>query len=221
MLIGSTVYAQPSAGPITITEWDGDNTIMAGANLTYEQGYTINIKGEYGNATDANWVRVTYDIYQDWAGDQPYNYEVFPYSDTSGVVDGTIDYDFTLPADAALGADYPTAVGKIIQVRVDYGSGEDTYWNVFVEITEGTSSLTQLDLEGLQVYPNPVTNGLVTINTANGLDKSVEIIDIAGKSILFQEMTSNTLDVSSLGSGMYYVKVIEDGKTGVEKLTIK
>lgn len=81
-----------------------------------------------------------------------------------------------------------------------------------------TLTTSQNQISGLQVYPNPTKNFL-NIKTDSDSTKNVEIYDIVGKKVLV-ENTQNRLDVSSLLTGMYIVKITEDGKTSTKRLVI-
>jgi hypothetical protein len=71
------------------------------------------------------------------------------------------------------------------------------------------------------MYPNPVINGKLTIiSAANGL-KKVELFDIAGRSVLQTNLTSNVLNVESVKSGIYFLRVSQDANTSTLKLIIK
>jgi hypothetical protein len=71
------------------------------------------------------------------------------------------------------------------------------------------------------MYPNPVINGKLTIiSAANGL-KKVELFDIAGRSVLQTNLTSNVLNVESVKSGIYFLRVSQDANTSTSKLIIK
>lgn len=58
---------------------------------------------------------------------------------------------------------------------------------------------------GIAVYPNP-TNGLLHVNTENYTLSSVTIMDLAGKSVL-NTTSTNTIDVSMLDAGIYYIQL--------------
>jgi hypothetical protein len=71
------------------------------------------------------------------------------------------------------------------------------------------------------MYPNPVINGKLTIiSAANGL-KKVELFDIAGRSVLQTNLTSNVLNVESVKSGIYFIKVSQKEYITTSKLIIK
>jgi photosystem II stability/assembly factor-like uncharacterized protein len=74
-----------------------------------------------------------------------------------------------------------------------------------------------ISLNGLDIYPNP-TSAIITIETlANG---SLSILNISGQQLLQQEITEpiTTIDVSTLPSGVYVVKVVGDKGVQVGKI---
>lgn len=82
-------------------------------------------------------------------------------------------------------------------------------------------SVSQNTIDGLQVYPNPVTNGKLFITTNSNDSKSVTLFDILGKQVLNTIVTDQPINVSSLNSGIYFVEITEAGKTATSKLVIK
>ncbi len=57
-------------------------------------------------------------------------------------------------------------------------------------------------IEGLNVYPNPVTNGKVNITSKNDSNKSITIFDVLRKKVLQTVLSSKELNVSSLPPGV-------------------
>jgi hypothetical protein len=91
--------------------------------------------------------------------------------------------------------------------------------NTFTSVTPtGPLSTNQNQISGLQVYPNPTKN-ILNITTDLDSTKNIEIYDMVGKKVLV-ENTQSQLDVSSLVTGMYIVKITEDGKTSTKRLAI-
>lgn len=77
-------------------------------------------------------------------------------------------------------------------------------------------------IEGFAVYPNPVNNGVFNIITMNNSSKTVQIIDMLGKEVYTEQLNTNEMvDVQHLNSGVYFLRVKEDGKTSMKKLIIK
>jgi hypothetical protein len=76
-------------------------------------------------------------------------------------------------------------------------------------------------IAGFKVYPNPVSNGKLFIETSINGEKAIAIYDTLGKQVLNTSTTSNEVNVENLLSGMYFVKVIEDNKTSYAKFIVK
>lgn len=76
-------------------------------------------------------------------------------------------------------------------------------------------------IEGLSLYPNPVSNGKVYISSKNDLDKEIIIFDVLGKKTLQTTISSRELNVSSLSSGVYIIKINEGEATATRKLIVK
>jgi hypothetical protein len=76
-------------------------------------------------------------------------------------------------------------------------------------------------IEGLSLYPNPVSNGKVYISTKNDFDKEIIIFDVLGKKVLQTVMSSKELNVSNLSSGVYIIKINEKEASATRKLIIR
>jgi hypothetical protein len=87
-------------------------------------------------------------------------------------------------------------------------------------VVDQTLAVKQNQIEGLKVYPNPVTNGTFYINTNANTTKEVVVYDVLGKQVV-KTSTTNAVNVSNLKGGVYIVKITEDGKTATRKLVIK
>lgn len=91
----------------------------------------------------------------------------------------------------------------------------------WTQVTGGTLGTNNNNIAGLRVYPNPVTNGTLFIETTANAEKSVTIFDVLGKQVLNTTTTDSSVNVNSLNSGVYIVKITEEGKTASRKLVIK
>ncbi|CAM2839709.1 T9SS type A sorting domain-containing protein [Flavobacterium frigoris] len=76
-------------------------------------------------------------------------------------------------------------------------------------------------IEGLNLYPNPVTNGKVYVSTKNDSNKEIIIFDLLGKKVLQTLINSKELNVSSLTPGVYIIKINEENATATRKLIIR
>lgn len=76
-------------------------------------------------------------------------------------------------------------------------------------------------IEGFNVYPNPVKNGKISISTKSSLEKNVVIYSILG-SVVYQKIVraNETINVNNLNTGLYFVQVEEDDKVSVKKIVI-
>lgn len=77
-------------------------------------------------------------------------------------------------------------------------------------------------IDGLNIYPNPVSTGRVYITSKSSLNKDVEIYDVLGKKVLTATLTaSKELNITSLTPGVYIIKVKEGDATSTRKLIVK
>lgn len=82
-------------------------------------------------------------------------------------------------------------------------------------------SVSDNDFKSLLLYPNPVKNGVLNMNSSINSDINVTLFDLTGKSILNSSIFNNQVDVKSLKSGVYFAK-IRSGKTEtVQKIIIE
>ena len=62
-------------------------------------------------------------------------------------------------------------------------------------------------IEGLNLYPNPVSNGKVYITSKNDSDKEVQIFDVLGKRVLQSTISNKELYIGSISAGVYIIKI--------------
>ena len=81
----------------------------------------------------------------------------------------------------------------------------------------------QQTIEGLSIYPNPVSNGklFVYITSKRSLTKTVAVYNVLGKQILTTILTGNELNISQLNTGVYILKITENNISETRKLVIK
>jgi hypothetical protein len=76
-------------------------------------------------------------------------------------------------------------------------------------------------IEGLNFYPNPVTNGKLYITSKNNEDKQIAIFDVLGKRVFQTLLTSRELNISSLSPGIYFIKIEEGDASATRKLIVR
>lgn len=93
--------------------------------------------------------------------------------------------------------------------------------NTFAEVTpQNLSSATFDQITGLKFYPNPAKN-ILNIESALNKTKEVTIFDITGKKVLESNSVVKSISIEKLISGVYNVKVVEEGKISIKKLIIE
>lgn len=83
------------------------------------------------------------------------------------------------------------------------------------------SKIQESSIEGLSLYPNPVTNGRVYIATKNDTEKEIQIFDVLGKKVFYTQLNSRELNLSSLSPGVYIIKIREEESSATRKLIIR
>ncbi|PWG05590.1 T9SS type A sorting domain-containing protein [Polaribacter aquimarinus] len=92
------------------------------------------------------------------------------------------------------------------------------------EVTSNaTVSINNNVTYGFALYPNPVTDNILTLKSLSSNSKEVHIFNVLGKRILSSIFTGTKkyIDVSELDSGVYILQVKENGKTATKKLVIQ
>ncbi len=85
-----------------------------------------------------------------------------------------------------------------------------------------TASVGDNAIEGFMVYPNPVNNKEFNIRSLSNTDRQVQIFDLLGKTVYSKEIRANeSVKISDLNTGIYILKVSEDGKTATRKLVVE
>lgn len=75
-------------------------------------------------------------------------------------------------------------------------------------------------IEGFTIYPNPSDIGYVNILTASNDIKDVTIYDLLGKQVINQT-TNSQINISSLQTGVYVIKVEQNNKVATKRLIVK
>ncbi len=105
------------------------------------------------------------------------------------------------------------------------GDGSSANDFIVTEVLETTiempSSISDLQRESLELYPNPTTDRLYVNGLSHGDQFGVEVFDMMGRKVQMGEISAGqSLSVSHLKSGTYLVN-ISDGKNAVSGKFIK
>ena len=79
----------------------------------------------------------------------------------------------------------------------------------------------QTTIEGLNIYPNPVSSDRVYITSKSSLTKEIVVYDATGKKVLQTTITGKELNISSLTTGIYMITIKEGEATATRKLIVK
>lgn len=90
-----------------------------------------------------------------------------------------------------------------------------------VGIRYNTLKTTSNDINGLTLYPNPLSGNTLYVTSNANADMSVQIFDLLGKEVVKANVISNSVNTANLQAGVYIVKITEEGKTVTRKLVIK
>ena len=79
------------------------------------------------------------------------------------------------------------------------------------------------NIEGFATYPNPITSDNFTITSNSADKKEVTIFNVLGKKVLSTTFsgTKSDINVATISSGIYILKVSEGSKMSTSKLIIK
>jgi Secretion system C-terminal sorting domain/Lamin Tail Domain len=151
-------------------------------------------------------------------------------SPTAGNFVVSTDYTVTQGSDSTIfrtifsEADYltATAIPTAFQDIVALGAENATIEFVVMRRKADNSVLSTNEnaIAGLRVYPNPART-VLNITSDSFAAKNVEIYNIVGAKVLATQVSNDTVNVSGLTTGIYMVKITEEGKTATRKLVIE
>lgn len=90
-----------------------------------------------------------------------------------------------------------------------------------VTVSNGVLKVNQNKISGLKIYPNPVTNGTLFLESDANTEKTITLFDVLGKQVLNTTTSNTTINVSALNSGVYMIKISQEGNIETRKLVIK
>jgi hypothetical protein len=77
------------------------------------------------------------------------------------------------------------------------------------------------EIDGFVIYPNPVKDGKVYVQTTSASTKNIRISDMAGKIVFTTQTENKELNIHNLPTGVYIMKVEQDGKASTQKIIIE
>lgn len=89
------------------------------------------------------------------------------------------------------------------------------------QVSPQVTSVKEVPIDGLSIYPNPASGQKVYISTRAGKSKKIEIFNVLGKNVLSVELVGNELNISSLDPGIYIMKIQEGKSSATRKLVVR
>lgn len=77
---------------------------------------------------------------------------------------------------------------------------------------------TSVNEQAVSVYPNPA-HSYIYISTGTATD--AELVNALGQKVLSVHNAGNKVDISQFPAGMYYLRLVTDGKTSVHKILLQ
>jgi len=105
----------------------------------------------------------------------------------------------------------------VIEVRCNSANEAFFFDNIHFE---GILGLDENNKELFSLYPNPAYDYLTITSKLNG-EKNIVVYTILGKQVINKTIANERLDISMLPSGVYIVKVTQEGNSSTKKMVIK
>ena len=124
----------------------------------------------------------------------------------------------------------PTVTASILTCRIKVESKGNIFYDVSnnnfeISISVGLNSLSKNNPVGLSVWPNPFTNQLnfAVGNLKIESNTEVKVMDVLGKTISQYSYTNKTelnetIDLSNVSNGVYFLKVTNNNKQSVYRI---
>ncbi|AWH84656.1 hypothetical protein HYN59_05765 [Flavobacterium album] len=90
-----------------------------------------------------------------------------------------------------------------------------------ISFTDNTAGVNENTINSLKMFPNPLNGDVLTILTESDAPKAVAIFDVLGKQVINTVTSNDTVNVANLTSGVYMVKITQEGKTATKKLVVQ
>ena len=196
------VWVHPTTDPVGTTYEISITNASSGAVFagSYNVGDNVLIVLSYapGVGTVKGWVNPT-----SLGGVEP----TPDFSETDATVAATIDR-FIVRQDS------PGETPSILFDELRIGTS-------FEEVTPTTLSNADFVSDAFKLYPNPSKSGFVNITSTGSETIQATVFDILGKQVINAAVSNERLDVSTLNTGVYIVKLTQGAATTTKKLIIQ
>ncbi|WP_339702710.1 T9SS type A sorting domain-containing protein [uncultured Marixanthomonas sp.] len=201
-------------------ETDSDGYFVIGSDAVSGADVTLGADNTIQNGADA------VAIYQDDAANFPNETPATTTNLIDVIVYGTSDDDDT---------DLLAALGETVQYDENANGNKDT--ESLQLNTDGTYCVAEPTLRAendceplsvgnnfdsqFSIYPNPASNGFVNIVSKVNGAKQIAVFDVLGKQVINTTLTGERLNIASLTSGVYIVKINQGNASVTKKLVVK
>lgn len=120
-----------------------------------------------------------------------------------------------------IGQVIPSGAANRLVLVAEFNGTAQVVARSLADVTLSVDSFNSIN--GFATYPNPVTNNSFTITSNSAEKKGVDIFNVLGKKVLSTTFlgTKSDINVASISSGIYILKVSEGSKTSTSKLVIQ
>jgi len=221
---------EPSSGPSSLWETTQylNNTSGGSYSASHPweystfESYLISPTFDLSGSSD---VVVSYSEYVEWVSYVD-THSLLYSEDYSGDVSTAtwVVLNDVIPAGDTWVANGPYALpttGTTVNIAFRYTGYDATNWFIDDVSIWSTLSIDDADTLDMRIYPNPVDGNFVTILSPVNGTKYIQVFDINGRRVIDTTINNNTLDVSSINSGFYMIKVTINGQSKISKLVVR
>lgn len=137
------------------------------------------------------------------------------YFGSRGLLLITVSFDGDEDGDGVLNRDEDTNNNQNLMDDDDDNDG-------IINLKDATNNLAVIQNPDitLSIYPNPVSNGMLTFESNVGISKVI-VYDLSGKILAENKTDSNIIRIDNLASGMYFFKFQSDNAMITRKVSIQ
>ena len=118
-----------------------------------------------------------------------------------------------------IGQVIPSGAANRVLLVAEFNGTAQVVARSLADVTLSSNSFDAIN--GLSMYPNPLSGNTLFLTSTANAPMSVQIFDLLGKEVVKADVVNNTVNVAKLTAGVYVVKITEEGKTATRKLVIK
>ena len=106
------------------------------------------------------------------------------------------------------------------QPFVAYEDEENSWKATVMKYDSGYIGINKLQVSRLPLYPNPATDKITVETSEASKESNLEIVNIEGQQFITRQITDTKtqLDISTLPSGVYFVRVTNDKTVKMGKI---